>query len=145
MNTQSTNQPSKPSSVTPSQNLPAPAEKGRTEGVSSSLQWSGSSSVDTMPIGPTAALPLPHREQLRERVEERIRELTQALNDLDGAQSQGGERAHAISSALESARVAMGGGWEKVGENEASQLASWLSTTADLRLTSPSLPPAAKA
>lgn len=140
MNTQSTNQPSKPSSVTPSQK-----EEVRTEGAASSLRWSGSSSADTTPKEPAAALPVPHREQLRERVEERIRELTQALNELDGAQAQGGERAHAISSALESARVAMGGGWEKVGENEASQLASWLTTTADLRLNSPSRPPAAKA
>ena len=87
------------------------------------------------PLVPT----MDNKQQLHQRVDERLAELQVALDHLDPAMAQG-ERGRALAEAIATARNSMGGGWDRVGEVEAAHLAHWLSTTEDLRVTSPGLP-----
>lgn len=134
MDHQNAQQSTAPSSVTPNQNRTDQTNGARSEILSGSQMWSGSACMAPAQPAPEVTSPPLHREQLHERVEARVAELIRALDGCDDPLAKG-ERARAISSALETARVAMGGGWENVGENEAALLSQWLQTTADFRLT----------
>ncbi len=136
MDHQNAQHSTQPSSVTPNHNRTSQEDGVRAEILSGAQMWSGSASSAPPQPSPEVASPLPHREQLRERVDVRVQELVRALDACEDPLGKG-ERARAISSALETARVAMSGGWDNVGENEASQLSQWLHTTADFRLTTP--------
>lgn len=80
-----------------------------------------------------------NKEQLHQRVEDRLSELQIALDQLDAPMAQG-ERGRALAEAIATARSSMSGGWDRVGEVEAAHLANWLSTTEGLRVTSPGMP-----
>lgn len=80
-----------------------------------------------------------NKEQLHQRVEERLSDLQVALDQLDAPMAQG-ERGRALSEAIAIAKSSMSGGWDRVGEVEAAHLANWLSTTEGLRVTSPGMP-----
>jgi hypothetical protein len=71
-------------------------------------------------------------------------ELQIALGQLDGGLSTG-ERENAITTAIAVGESSLSGGWERVGEIEAAQLAQWLGSTEDLRVTSPGVPALAPA
>lgn len=132
MDHQIAKQLTEPSSATP--NNRSRQEDEDLPAVGSGQQmWSGSA-ISPPETAPKAATPQAHREQLHKRVDERILELVRALDACDDPLAKG-ERARAISSAIETARVAMSSGWENVGENEAAMLSQWLQTTADYRVT----------
>lgn len=133
MDHQIAKQLTEPSSATP--NNRSRQEDEDLPAVGSGQQmWSGSAIAQEAETAPKAATPQTHREQLHKRVDERILELVRALDACDDPLAKG-ERARAISSAIETARVAMSSGWENVGENEAAMLSQWLQTTADYRVT----------
>ncbi len=140
MDHQNAQHSTQPSSVTPNLSRSNQVDGDLPESVSSSQMWSGSACGAPIQPAPEVASPQPHREQLHERVNVRVAELMRALDGCDDPLAKG-ERARAISSAIETARVAMSGGWEKVGENEALMLSQWLNTTANYRLSAePSTP-----
>lgn len=68
------------------------------------------------------------REQLRHRVEARIQELEASLSSLKSQQGNA-ERCRALETELQLANDCTLGGWEKVGEVEASRLTQWLDAT----------------
>lgn len=80
-----------------------------------------------------------NKEQLHQRVEERLSDLQVALDRLDAPMAQG-ERGRALAEAIATARSSMSGGWDHVGEVEAAHLAHWLGATEGLRVTSPGMP-----
>jgi hypothetical protein len=133
MDHQIAKQLTEPSSVTPNLNRSRQQDEDLTPNISGQQMWSGSA-ISQPETAPKAATLQAHREQLHERVDARILDLVRALDGCDDPLAKG-ERARAISSAIETARVAMSGGWENVGENEAAMLSQWLQTTADLRVT----------
>jgi hypothetical protein len=72
-----------------------------------------------------------HKTQLRSRVEARLGEMAAALIQL------GGDAAHQkwardIKAAMQAAQSSMSGGWDRVGETEAAQLAHWLEITQNI-------------
>jgi hypothetical protein len=85
-----------------------------------------------------AASPQGHRQQLHERVDSRLAELAAELERCQGDQAHS-EHAQAITAAIQVAGSTMAGGWDRVGEQEAAQLAGWLTTTEDLQVTTPLL------
>jgi hypothetical protein len=77
-------------------------------------------------------VPVPeHKDQLRKRVEGRLGELKAAVAQLGGA--AGNERqVRDIEAAVQAAEGSLTGGWEKVGEMEATQLSQWLESSKNL-------------
>jgi hypothetical protein len=83
---------------------------------------------------PAVDAPTPeNKEQLHRRVESRLAQLTAARDKLAG-QEGNRERAQAIETELQVARGSMSGGWDRIGQMEAVQLAQWLTKTEQLTL-----------
>lgn len=76
------------------------------------------------------------RRQLRLRVDERMRDLDLARQQLTGSLARG-PRAQAIIAALKAGYDATSGGWEQVSDMGARQLSQWLSATEHLRPQEP--------
>jgi len=70
----------------------------------------------------------PKREQLRHRVEARIKDLEGSLGSLK-SQPGNAERCRGLETELQLAKDCTAGGWDKVGEVEAAKLAQWLEGT----------------
>jgi hypothetical protein len=83
---------------------------------------------------PSGTVPGPaplHREQLHRRVQQRLAALESARERAAG-KAGSTEHLRAIETALQVAHGSMSGGWERVGQREASQLSLWLSSTETL-------------
>ena len=80
-----------------------------------------------------------HKAQLRARVEARLGEMAAAVVKLGGDAAEQ-NRVRDIEAAMQAAQGSMSGGWDRVGEMEAAQLAHWLESTRNIGLTPP-LPP----
>ena len=79
------------------------------------------------PVGPVPE----HKDQLRKRVEGRLGELKAAVAQLGDA--AGNERqVRDIEAAVQAAEGSLTGGWDKVGEMEATRLSRWLESSKDL-------------
>lgn len=90
--------------------------------------------VNESESGDTPETSMEPRAQLHQRVETRIDELEAELCRL-GNEADTTEHGRAISLALQGARDATSGGWDKVGEMEAMKLATWLDGTEKLVLS----------
>lgn len=67
----------------------------------------------------------PKRDQLRRRVEERVRDLEATLSSLKGDPGND-ERCRTLQTELQLATDCLSGGWDKVSEVEAAKLNQWL-------------------
>lgn len=89
--------------------------------------------------GAMQATPLPasdHKAQLRGRVEARLNEMAAAIAQL-GADPANKSRVRDLEAAMQAAQGVMSGGWDRVGEMEAGQLALWLESNQNTGLTPP--------
>jgi hypothetical protein len=75
-----------------------------------------------------------HKEELHTRVEARLAEMAAALVQL-GGDATNQKRAGDIEAAMQAAQGSMSGGWDRVGEMEAAQLAQWLESSQNIGLT----------
>lgn len=72
-----------------------------------------------------------HKEQLHRRVQQRLAALESAREHATG-KAGSAEHLQAIETALQVAHGSMSGGWERVGQREASYLSLWLASTESL-------------
>ena len=117
----------------------APAAAAPQDQVQSQAQSQAPAQAQAQDAAPEAAPPAPvagPRRQLRLRVDERMRDLDLARQQLSGSLARG-PRAQAIIAALKAGYDATSGGWEQVSDMGARQLSQWLSATEHLRPQEP--------